>query len=438
MKKWFRFFFLGFFSHKDAKEGARHGYTSVFLAVALAMVFLWAGFIGGDMLPFGVHYNNSPDFKSTAYAVFANDDISKRIVAEIENGDLKVKKQGGEYAEILWINTFENDLDKQNYSVNGFNVVVDTRPADAIAEIEAYCISNDGKDTVISYQDYLTLSDVARLNFDFKLKYTGNVLALTDELVASYKQYVDGLSDENKQATEKLAAELAENKITKLEYNRAIYQLYFTNYYPEISAYESTSQIPLLRNYYYHEYLAKGANNYLLIFDDYVAGAFETTGGVDVTFYGFYSNLENGILVADGSSQDDAYASVDSFVQQAFNANLFLNAYAHIVNVFSFVPFVALMLMVVALLSNSLLKLSGVESVNSFGAMLKIVGTFVWFSALIGSVFAIVMGFFVKRSFIIALTLVTFFVALVVRSIVFVIKEKQLYKKQLEQQKTEQ
>ena len=43
-------------------------------------------------------------------------------------------------------------------------------PADTFAEIEAYCVSNDGKNTVISYEDYLTLSEVARLNFDFKIR----------------------------------------------------------------------------------------------------------------------------------------------------------------------------------------------------------------------------------------------------------------------------
>lgn len=438
MKNWLKAFFLGFFSHKSAKESEKQGYTNIFLAVALAMAFLWGGFIGGDMLPFATHYNNCADIQATAHAVFANNDLSKRIIAEVKDGDLLVKKHDGDYTESLLVNTFENQTDKQTYSVNGFNVVVDARPATTLAEFDAYCISNDGKNMTISYEDYLTLSDVAKLNFDFKLSYTGNALQLTEQMVADYMQYIEGLGEEAKSKAQTLAGDLAQNKINKEQYDRAIYELYFVNYYPEISAYESTSKVPLLRNYYYHEYLSQGANNYLLVFDDYIAGSFETNGGLDVTFYGFYSNLDNGFVVSNGSSQADANASVDDFIQKSYSANSFLNAYAHLMNTFTLVPFVALMVLVAALLSHSLLKLLGVDSVSTFGAMSKIVGSFVWFSGLISAVLAVVMGFFVKKSLLTALTLVLFFVALIARSIIFVIKENVLHKKQLEQQKTEQ
>ena len=438
MKKWLTAFFLGFFSHKASKESGKQGYTNIFLAVALAMVFLWAGFIGGDMLPFATHYNNCPDLQATAHAVFANDDISKRIVAEVKDGDLLVKKHGGDYTEALLVNTFKSQTDKQAYSVNSFDVVVDSRPADTLAEVQAYCISNDGKNMTISYEDYLTLSDVAKLNFDFKLTYTGNALQLTQQDVESYKQHVEGIGEESKSKVQALANDLAQNTITQSQYDRAIYELYFANYYPEITQYESSSKVPLLRNYYYHEYLSKGANNYLLVFDDYIAGSFETTGGLAVTFYGIYSNLQNGIVVAEGSSHADANALVDDFIQKSYNANLFLNTYAHMMNTFTLVPFVALMVLVAALLSHSLLKLLGVDSVGTFGTMAKIIGSFVWFSGLIAALIAVAMGFFVKKSLLTALALVLFFVALIARSIVFVIKENILHKKQLEQQKTEQ
>lgn len=434
MKKWFRFSCLSFFSHKVSKEGLRQGYSNAFLGFVLALTFLWAGFVGGDMLPFGTHYNNSQGLKETARAVFANADIDKRIIAEIENGDLKVKNSDGEYIEGPIVNTFAKDTDKQSYSVNGFNAVVDLRPSDTLAEVEAYYISNDGKNTVISYEDYLTLSDVARLNFDFCLRYTGNALELTDSMVEDYREYLDGLGDEIKGETEKLSSELAENKITKTEYNRSIYQLYFTNYYPEITKYENTSKVPLLRNYYYHQYVSEGENNYLFVFDDYMMGSFLTESGTEVVFYGFYSDLENGALITDGASHEEACELVDDFIKDAFFANWFLNAYAHAMNMFSFMPFIALMLMVATLLSYSLLKLLGVESVSSLGAMLKIVGSFVWVSGLSSAVFAVVIGFFVKRNLISALSLVLFFVVLVARSIIFVIKENKLYVKQSEQQ----
>ncbi len=434
MKKWLNFFGLSFFSHKASKEGAKRGYSNVFLGFVLALALLWAGFLGGDVLPFGMHYSNSPDFMATVHTVLANTDPNKRVDAKIESGFLQAKKQGGEYTESLLVNTFEKDADKQDYSAHGYNVVIDTRPANTLAEIEAYCVSNDGKNTVISYLDYLTLSDVAKLNFDFKLRYTGNALELDDELVEGYRAYLCGLGDENKEKAEKLANDLAQNTIHKSEYNRAIYELYFANYYPEITAYESTSKVPLLRNYYYHQYLSKGVDKYLFIFHDYVMGSFETRGGIDVQFYGFYSDLEDGALITQGATQNEANASADSFIKSSFRANRGLTAYAYFMNTITLVPFIALMLMVATLLTYSILKLHGVESIASLGAMLKIVGSYVWFSGMASAILTVIIMFFAKRSLINALPLVLFFITLVIRSIIFAMEENRQYKQQLEQQ----
>ncbi len=438
MKKWFRFFFLSFFSHKAAKEGAKRGYTNVFLGFMLALSFLWISFFAGDMLPFAVHFNNSPDFVETVRGVFANADTDKRIDLVIDNGDLKLKGQGADYAGGLLINTLENDEDRQAYSVNGYNVVVDLRAADTPCEVYAYCLSNDGKNTEISYQDYLTLSEVARLNFDFKLKYTSKELVLDSESVKGYIEYLDGLGEEKKELTETLASELAEGKISEAEYNRAIYEAYFESYYPAIDAYESSSKIPLLRNYYYHNYISQGLTKYILIFDDYMSGSFETKGGREVSFYGFYSSLENGELISDKDTQQVANDKADGFIKSAFKSNWILSAYAYLLNTISLAPFIALMIMVAALLPYSILRLCGVESISSLGAMIKIVGSFVWFSGVISAVITVTAMFFVNRSLISLLPLVLFFVALVIRAVIFALNESRLNKMQPEQQQAEQ
>ena len=433
MKKWFRFFCLSFFSDKISKEGAKRGYTNVFIGLVLVFVFLWAGFVGGDMLPFGVHYNSSSDFAATAHSVFANSDIDKRICIEIDKGVLKAKKNGGEYSEELLVNTFENEDDKQIYSVNGYNVVVDCRPADTLAEVEAYCLSNDGENLRISYQEYLSLSAAAKYNFDFVLSYTGNELELNDELVSEYRAYVDGLSDENKFETEKLTNNLAENKITKAEYNRAIYELYFTSYYPDISAYESSSKLPLLRNYYYHKYISNGIGKYLFVFDDYIAASFETEGGIIRSFYGFYSNMDDGSIVSEGATQTEANKSIDQFINTSFKEVFPLTAYAYAMNIFTLIPFIALMPMVVALLAYSIIKLRGIESITSLGAMFKIIGSYVWVSGVIAAVFTVIFAFFVQTNILTALPLIIFFLTLATRSIIFTINEAKSYLKQLEQ-----
>ena len=436
MKKWLRFFGLSFFSDEISKEGAKRGYTNVFIGLILTFAFLWVGFVGGDLLPLGMRYDNSPDLMKTAHAVFANVDLSKRIDAEIKDGILLVKNQGGEYSNNLLINTFENGADRQNYSVNGYNVVVDLHPADTLAEIEAYCVSNDGKNLTITYDEYLTLSDVARLNFDFKIRYTGKALDLNDELVEDYIVYVNGLNEENKAKTESLKNELAANKITKTEYNRAIYELYFVNYYPEISLYESSSKVPLLRNYYYHEYISQNVKKYLFIFDDYMTAFFETKNGIVVSFYGFYNEMEDGVLVAKDATVVEAGESVDEFMKNSISSIAPLTLYAHAMNIFSLIPFIALMPLVVTLLAYSVLKLWSVESITSFGAMFKILGSYTWFSSIISALLTVIVAFFVNPKIVSAMPLVLFFVALTVRSIIFAIREARFYIKKSEEKET--
>ena len=433
MKKWFKYFCLSFFSHKTSKEGARRSYGNLFLGFIISLVLLWAGFVLGDMLPFGAHYNGSPDFKATVHSVLANADAEKRIVLEIENGTLKAKKQGGEYSQSLMVNTLENDADRQNYSKNGYNIVVDMRPANTPAEVEAYCVSSDGDNLEITYEDYLTLSEVKRLNFDFKLRYTGRALELSDESVVAYRAYLDG-SDEGREMAEKLEGDLSENKITRDEYNRAIYETYFESYYPEITAYENTSKVPLLRNYYYHQYISCGIKNYLFIFDDYMTGSFETRGGNEISFHGFYGDLEDGCLVTEGAATEEAERQADSFIKKSFSAIVALNAYGYLLKVLSLVPFIALMIMVAALLTYSILKLRGVESISSLGATLKIVGSYVWPSGVISCVMTVIISFFVSRSMINALPQVLLFTALAVRSVIFALQESGLYAKSLELQ----
>ena len=272
------------------------------------------------------------------------------------------------------------------------------------------------------------------MNFDFKLKYTGNELELSDETVESYRAYLVELNEEQRQSVDKLDGQLREEKITKLEYNREIYKLYFTNYYPEITNYESSSNVPLLRNYYYHQYIRNGESKYLFIFDDYLAASFETRGGNVVSFYGFYSNLADGSLIAEGAGQEVASKAADSFIKDCFNAMLPINAYAYAMNIFSFIPFIALMPMVVALLAYSILKLRGIESITSFGGVFKIIGSFVWFSAFASALLTVMLSFFVKRSLLAMLPLVLFFISLAVRSIIFAVNEAKSYTKQLEQE----
>ena len=434
MKKWLRFFFCSFFSDRISKDGTKRGYTTFFVGLILAFAFLWAGYVGGDILPLGVRYSNSPDFMATMHSVFSNADVNQRLQAEIKDGALLAKTQNGEYSPDLLVNTFENESDRENYSKNGYNVVVDLHPADTPAEFEIRFVSNNGKDLTLTYEEYSLLNAVEKLYFDLELTYTGKSLELNDEMVEAYIATLEGLNSESKSEIESLANDLASNKITKSEYNRAIYELYFVNYYPEITAYESTSKVPLLRNYYYYQYISQGVKNYVFIFDDYMTASFETKDGTAVSFYGFYDDMKDGALVESGVSQSEADRAVDDFVKKSILSVAPLTLYAYAINVFSLIPFFSLIPLVVTLLAYSILKLMGVESIKTFGTAFKILGSYVWFSAFISAVTTVIAAFFVPTSIVTALPPVVFFIVLAVRSIIFAVREARSHMKQLEQQ----
>ena len=414
MKNWFKFFFLSFFSNKISKDGTKRGFTNLFLSLILTLVFLCVGIVWADFLPFGSHYDNSTGFKTTVRDALTNENPTKRVSILVENGEVKAKTDG-DYADALVINTFKNQENYDDYAQNGYHFVVDIRSADTLAEVEAYCQSTDASGTTISYEDYLSLNEIARLNFEFKLRYTGNQLLLDDSTVSEYRAFIDGTSEQNKQLTKELYEQFESGDISKAEYNREIYELYFTNYYPSITAYESSSKVPLLRNYYYHELINKGEDKFLMIFGDCMIGSFETDGGISVFFYGFYKDLENGELVASD------FNAVDDFIIDSYGATKDLNTYIYIMNIIRLVPVIALMVIVVAMLTSSVLSLKGVEECRTFGAAIKIVGSYAWVSAVVTAIVTLITAFMVEKSVITVVALISFFVTTLVRSIIFVI-----------------
>ena len=165
-----------------------------------------------------------------------------------------------------------------------------------------------------------------------------------------------------------------------------------------------------------------------------MTGSFETKSGMDISFYGFYSEMENGPVIPEGAAQDQANRTVDSFVKNAFQAVWFLYAYSYAVNIFILMPFIALMLFVAVLLAYSILKLRGVESITSLGAVFKIVGSYMWFSGAISAVISTILAFFVQHSIMSVLPFVLFFSVLVIRAVIFVSNERVRFLKEAEQQ----
>ena len=214
MVKWLKFIGLSFFSDKISKEAVKRGYLNIVLGVLFALVFLFCGVLAADMAPFSAHYNNSPDF--TAFV--------RNAV-----GGLNLEVSSGKISSPRIVDTFSVSADAAAYAVNGYNLVVDTRSADAYDDFEAYYISNDGKGQEITPEEYATLSDVAKRNFEFKIRYTARELVLTDDLTAEHEKY---LKDKGSESFAELSKKQGE--MPRAEYRRQVYRLYVKEYYPDV------------------------------------------------------------------------------------------------------------------------------------------------------------------------------------------------------------
>ena len=422
---WVKFFFLSFFSNKRAKEGIKKGFSNLFLSLIIALVFICLGVIGADTMPFSAHYDSSTGFKSVVQNAFAGG----KITVMIENGKLR-SPQNGNDGKGLVVDTFNRASDKEIYSANGYDLVVDTRASDTLAKVEAYCVSTADENQIISYEEYLTLNEVSRLNFEFRLRYTGEELTLTSDMVDGFKSYLDGNADYAQKAKD-IADKFTSGEITKQAYDREIYGLFFQAYYPSITKYESNSKVPLLRNYYFHELINKGKNRFLMTFDDCLVGSFVTDSGIEVFFYGFYSKANSGKLIASDMSEIERINAVDSFIKKSFMATQDLSVYIYVMNTIRLIPIIALMVVVVTMLMHSVLSLYGVETCPSFGSSAKVVGSFLWFSGVITALITIIIAFFTPRGIITTVSIISFFTVMLVRVTIFVIDEVKKRKAQI-------
>lgn len=396
MKKWLKFFGLSFFSDKISKQAVKHGYMNLFLGVILSLVFLFCGIIAADLLPFSAHYNNSSSFSA-----FVRNAV----------GGLDLQVVSGKISSLRIVDTFSVTDDMSEFGLNGYNLVVDTRSADVYDDFEAYYISNDGSGQEISLEEYETLSDVAKRNFDFKIRYTAKELVLTEELTALHEAYLTGANSEDFLKLQEKKGDLSAD-----EYRKQVYNLYVKEYYPDLSAYENTGGAPLLRNYYYHNYVNAGAEKYLFIFDDSLVGSFETDAGMRTDFYGFYKGFPEG---ASFRTETDA----DAFIKNAFKSTASLSVYVYFINIFRLIPFIVLMPVIIALLSYCILRITKSESAGGFGGCIKIVGSYLWFGSLVSGLLTLIFGFLIPRSNILVAALLIFFATILIRTAVFLIAE---------------
>lgn len=417
VRKWLSCFGLGFWSGEKTKDAGRRGYGNLFFSFLLALVILVIGVFAADLVPFRTHYRNAEAYRAfVADALTPTDENSP--VLTLSAGRLSATWADGETA---LIDTVANSAQAERYGKNGYHLVIDTRPADALDDFEAYYLANDGTNQEISCDEYETLSEVARRNFDFKIRYTGRELILTDERVSEYESYLAGQESSATALDEIRAARETDGPET---YRRKVYTLYVKTRYPSMKSYETSSEVPLLRNYYMYDYVNSGrVTRYLFVFCDAMLGAFETDGGHEATFYGFYPEGEGVVIPGDAAPADARVAAVD-FVEDCFYAATPFYLYLWVTGFMQLLLYLILLPLVVGLLLFCLIRLTKIDSTRRFGVCLRQSGIWLWQAAFLTGIAVFALGFAVQRRLLQPLTLLIYFCVLLVRVGVQLLFEK--------------
>lgn len=394
MKSWLKYFGLSFFSDKIAKEAVRRSMLNFLLGFVLSLVFIFCGVLAANTLPFRTHYNKASQFKAFVRTAFENVNLT------IKDGRASADKV---------VNTLPAEI-----SAKGYKLVIDTRPSSAFDDFEAYCTPKEG-DGEISYEDFLALPEEERDKYDFKIRYTPNELILTEELTATHEKYLSTVQDESVSAK---YAEISGKKdsLSAEEYGESVYLLYLKAYYPDLTKYVKNSA-PLLRNYYYLNYLNKAAfSEYLFVFDNALIGSFKTDGGLKTSFYGVYDGMSEKVVNGENS---------DGFLKQAFDKALPMMANVYAMNILRFLPFIALMPIILALAMWGVMHYLKVDvKFRRLTTCIKIEGGYLAFSSLVTALTVFVCGFFVSGSVLNYLPLILLFAILLIRTVVYIVMEK--------------
>ena len=399
MKDWIKFISFSFFSDRIAKEAPRRSYGNLILSALLSVIILFAGYIAGSLVPFRTLYRSSSGLNGVVQSVFVEDN-AERINLRIEDGVLQAGT--GDFSE-------GKKLDKV---IDGYRVVVDTRPAGLYDDFKAYCQTASGNR--ITYEEYLALDNDFKSAYTFKIEYSGEQLVIDQTKIAVYESYLNGVTDSA------ISAEYAEvKKLTGEEYSNAVYELYVKAYYPDLSAYETGGKAPKLRNAYYHNYM--NTNKYLFVFDDSVICSYEKDGGAVVSFYGFFRDMNDGEIAPTAKGLED-------FFYQSFLGSSSITVYVGFITFMTYVPFIAVVVMLFAFIFVCMRKLLKTDEFR-YGGAIKLLGSFTVFSAIIAAIAAFGSGFIFGRTSLLAVSIITFFIVILVRMSVMLILDKIKLKK---------
>ena len=416
-----KIFGLGFFSDKIADKAQKGGFSLLVVNFILVLVIILFGSVWMEIAAFYPRYERAENLKKTVENLFDTQSDERVTIFVDKYKYATASRADGEDKKEKIVDTYSSAEDRAVYSAGGFNVVVDMRPSSLYDDFEAYCEPTDKSGENITYEDYLSLNEVAKQNYKFCIRYTPYEVDVSEQKTIEREQYIQSKGDEIKTQLDELKSRLSAEDIDQEEYNNGVWVLYVKAYYPDMSEYEQTSPAPLLRNYYYHNHAQSGQTDYLFIFDDSIICSFTYADGKVEEFYGFYENFETGKITKD---QD--------FIKTAFSASYGLYYYVDFVNVMRFLPIYVVMPIVAALIAYLIEKIALGDRAKKFSAVLKVVSAFMLWAAVFGGLMTMGASLFIDRNLIFVSISALYFAVTTVRTIIWFAADIKKVKKETE------
>lgn len=393
--EWLKFYFLGFFSEKQAKKSYRTGALSIILSAVLTFLLFFVGFYAADIIPFSTHYENAAKYRRFAENAF-------------ENGNSPVKINAEKAVYPVKINTYTSEADKEKYSSDGYNLIVDTRPSDTLIRFTQYAVKGEEE---IEYETYLALDEEDKKSYLLKIRYFDEELVLTDEDTERHIGFFEQASVEGGEKFNISAAEdyrkLNGDKqnMNDEEYAEQLYYLFIKYYYVGAGSLLKGAKAPVLCDYYYINYLIDGTPDYLYIFDTLCTGSFTSDRGVPVAFGGYYDGQPDGEVT-----------DINGFIKQIYYDSAGAAASSYFFTVIMQIPFILIIPILLALILWLIGKATKAQNNQNYTNYYKISNCFVLFSAIFTAVITFVCGFFFSARTVAKFMPLIFAIILIVRA----------------------
>lgn len=379
--EWSKFFGLSFFSNKQASRAACFGFVAVALNIFLAFLFFLFGYFAADVVPMSFQYDNASNYNE-----FVQNAFSHGLELRIENNKAVCNEK---------VNSYISD---EVYKKNGYDLIIDTRPSDMLIQFVQVGVKGEEE---ISYEEYRQLSDAQKNEYKVETYYTDSALVLTDEAVKTYENFFN--------ANENIKSQYEELDKTSVDYREQLYYLFVKHYY-SINSVLHGAKAPVLRDYYYKNYVSDGKAYYLYIFDDMLAGSFKTDGGMPKVFGGYFNKYKDGNV-----------SDIHGFIKDVYYQTVGYTFNSYFLSAISLLPTIIFIPLILAFIMWGIGKAVKDAWVKAYGGCLKTVSSFVWVSALLTALTVFCLSWAISSRLLYSLIPVFFGGLLIIRIAIYCI-----------------